>query len=162
MQLCEYEERFDRQVANYQLSEEQLNFTGAPGECIALAKEDADRHSILAMENNQLVTFFVLHENEGVEPYSDHANAILLRAFSTDYNQQGKGYAKQVLLQLPDFVRAQFPHINEIVLAVNKRNIAAQSLYKNCGFVDEGVRRMGEKGELIIMSYYLSNKGEIK
>lgn len=162
MQLCEYEERFDRQVANYQLSEEQLCFTKAPGECIALSKEDADQHSILAMENNQLVTFFVLHENEGVEPYSDHANAILLRAFSTDYNQQGKGYAKQVLLQLPDFVRAQFPHINEIVLAVNKRNIAAQSLYKNCGFVDEGVRRMGEKGELIIMSYYLSNKGEIR
>ena len=144
MQLCEYEERFDQQLANYQLSEEQLCFTKAPAECIALAKEDEDRHSILAMESDQLVTFFVLHENEGVEPYSDHANAILLRAFSTDYNQQGKGYAKQVLVQLPDFIRAQFPHITEIVLAVNKRNIAAQSLYKNCGYVDEGIRMNGK------------------
>jgi RimJ/RimL family protein N-acetyltransferase len=47
--------------------------------------------------------------------------------------------------------------MTEIILAVNVKNLAAQSLYKKCGFVDDGERRMGAKGELVIMSYSLSS-----
>ncbi len=155
MELFEYEIRFENTIENYVLSEEQLQFTGTPKECVELSEVDADRHSILAIENSNLVTFFVLHENEGVKPYSENPNAMLLRAFSTNYYHQGKGYAKQSLLLLPEFVRKEYPHISEIVLAVNVKNIAAQSLYKKCGYIDEGVRKMGKKGELIIMSFYL-------
>ncbi|PEJ03348.1 GNAT family N-acetyltransferase [Bacillus toyonensis] len=155
MELFEYEERFKEQVENYKLSEEQLQFTGTPKKCIELSRTDTDRHSILFLANNKLVTFFVLHENEGVKPYSENPKAMLLRAFSTDYYYQGKGYAKQSLLFLPDFIRKEYPHINEIVLAVNIKNITAQSLYKKCGFIDEGVRKIGKKGQLIIMSFYL-------
>ncbi|PHE38057.1 GNAT family N-acetyltransferase [Bacillus pseudomycoides] len=155
MELFEYEERFKEQVENYKLSEEQLQFTGTPKKCIELSRTDTDRHSILFLANNKLVTFFVLHENEGVKPYSENPKAMLLRAFSTDYYYQGKGYAKQSLLFLPDFMRKEYPHINEIVLAVNIKNITAQSLYKKCGFIDEGVRKIGKKGQLIIMSFYL-------
>ncbi|PET34061.1 GNAT family N-acetyltransferase, partial [Bacillus cereus] len=57
-----------------------------------------------------------------------------------------------------DFIKKildRFLGINEIILAVNVKNVAAQSLYKKCGFCDNGVRRMGRKGELIIMSYNL-------
>ncbi|PEB56503.1 GNAT family N-acetyltransferase [Bacillus pseudomycoides] len=157
MELFEYEERFEKQVESYVLTEEQLQFTGIPKKCVELSKADADRHSILFFVNNELVTFFVLHENEGVKPYSENPKAILLRAFSTDYYYQGKGYAKQSLLLLPEFVRKKYPHISEIVLAVNVNNITAQSLYKKCGFIDEGVRKIGKKGELIIMSLYLSS-----
>ncbi|HDR7325983.1 MULTISPECIES: GNAT family N-acetyltransferase [Bacillus cereus group] len=155
MELFEYKERFKEQVENYKLSEEQLQFTGTPKKCIELSRTDTDRHSILFLANNKLVTFFVLHENEGVKPYSENPKAMLLRAFSTDYYYQGKGYAKQSLLFLPDFIRKEYPHINEIVLAVNIKNITAQSLYKKCGFIDEGVRKIGKKGQLIIMSFYL-------
>ncbi|PES68040.1 GNAT family N-acetyltransferase [Bacillus cereus] len=155
MELFEYEERFKEQVENYKLSEEQLQFTGTPKKCIELAIADIDRHSILFLVNDELVTFFVLHENEGVKSYSENPKAMLLRAFSTDYYYQGKGYAKQSLLFLPDFIRKEYPHINEIVLAVNIKNISAQSLYKKCGFIDEGVRKIGKKGQLIIMSFYL-------
>ncbi|MEX0137547.1 GNAT family N-acetyltransferase [Bacillus cereus] len=155
MELFEYEERFKEQVENYKLSEEQLQFTGTPKKCIELSRTDTDRHSILFLANNKLVTFFVLHENEGVKPYSENPKAMLLRAFSTDYYYQGKGYAKQSLLFLPDFIRKEYPYINEIVLAVNIKNITAQSLYKKCGFIDEGVRKIGKKGQLIIMSFYL-------
>lgn len=56
---------------------------------------------------------------------------------------------------LPEVSKEQFQHINEIVLAVNVKNQVAQTLYKKWGFIDEGVRKMGKKGELIIMSYYL-------
>lgn len=155
MRLAMYDERFKEVVDTYELTEEYLYYTGHPIDCIKLTQQDSSRFSILAMNEEQLVTFFDLHKDEGVKPYSTNEKAILLRAFSTDSRYQGKGYAKQALQLLPAFVQANFHEINEIVLAVNIRNEAAQGLYKKCGFVDEGVREMGPKGELIIMSYYL-------
>lgn len=155
MEFHVYSDQFQKQIETYKLDEEQLRFTTHPLECIELAKEDLSRHSILAFEDKNFVTFFVLHENEGVKPYSNNPNAILLRAFSTDTYHQGKGHAKQALKLLPDYVKEKFKEVNEIVLAVNIGNDVAQSLYKKNGFVDEGVRKEGKKGELIIMSYYL-------
>ncbi|WP_438311268.1 GNAT family N-acetyltransferase [Sporosarcina sp. FA9] len=155
MELFEYEKRFRTEVMNYKLSKEQLRFTGSPLSCVKLSKKDSNRHSILAIKNNKLVTFFVLHKNEGVIPYSRNPEALLLRSFSTDCYQQGKGFAQESLMLLPEFVRAKFPDINRIVLAVNVENTAAQSLYKKCGFFDEGIRKKSRKGELIIMCYYL-------
>lgn len=155
MEFIKYAPSLDHLINQYYLSEEQLRFTAAPIDCIPLSNEDGDRHSILAMHENELVTFFVLHVNEGVKPYSDNENAILLRAFSTNNNQQGKGYAKQALNLLPQYIRSNFPHINEIVLAVNVQNKPAQGLYEKAGFIDQGIRKMGPKGELIIMHYSL-------
>lgn len=155
MELFLYEEKFKNEIEGYFLTVEQLQFTGTPKECVELSKMDSDRHSILAIQDQELVTFFVLHEKEGVKPYSENNKAMLLRAFSTDYRHQGNSYAKKALLCLPDFVRKQFPHINEIVLAVNVKNVAAQSLYEKCGFVDKGDRKMGKKGELMILSLEL-------
>ena len=155
MQLYTYDDRFKNEVEAYELSEEQLRYTGHPKDCIKLSEEDSNRYSILAMEEDELVTFFVLHKNEGVKPYSTNNNSILLRAFSTDFRFQGRGYAKKALMLLPQFVRENFKEMNEIVLAVNIQNVKAQELYKKCGFIDNGVRKMGRKGELMIMSYYL-------
>lgn len=155
MELCIYVEQFKESIEQYQISEEQLKFTGSPMEGNRLANEDPDREAILAFKDGKLVTYFNLHKNEGVKPYSTNPNAILLRTFSTDFRYQGKGYAKQALNLLPSFVKQHFNGIDEIVLAVNLQNQNAQNLYKKCGYVDEGERRMGKKGELIIMSYYL-------
>lgn len=155
MQLYFYNEDYKQDIEEYQITEDQLRFTGKPTDCVQLSNEDVDRYSILAMEADQLVTYFDLHKNEGVKPYSDNNKAILIRAFSTDARHLGKGYAKRALSLLPDFVKMHFPEINEMVLAVNVGNGVAQALYKKCGFVDEGERRMGPKGELIVMSYYL-------
>ncbi|MCY9549378.1 hypothetical protein [Lysinibacillus xylanilyticus] len=49
-----------------------------------------------------------------------------------------------------------FPNINELVLGVNQPNTAAQSLYTKCGFVDEGRLATGLRGEIKVMSYYIS------
>jgi RimJ/RimL family protein N-acetyltransferase len=155
MELCFYDERFQTAVENYHLTLEQLRFTGTPKDSIVLSKEDPDRYPILAMDDNKLVTFFVLHKNEGIKPYTENTKAILIRAFSTDSRYQGKGYAKKALRLLPTFLNEHLSDTSEMVLAVNVKNKAAQELYKKCGFIDEGVRRMGDKGELIIMSYYL-------
>jgi RimJ/RimL family protein N-acetyltransferase len=155
MQLYFYNDSFNHLIEQYKLTEEQLRFTSTPNECIKLSNEDINRHSILALENDKLVTFFVLHRNDGVKPYTDNEKSILIRAFSTDFRHQGNGYAKKTLMLLPDFVKKNFRDINEIVLAVNIKNEVAQGLYKKCGYIDEGARKMGKKGELIIMSYYL-------
>jgi hypothetical protein len=85
MQLYSYNDRFEDTIEQYILSEEQLHFTGTPKECIELSNKDSDRYSILAIEGDQLVTFFVLHKNDGVKPYSNNESSILLRAFSTDF-----------------------------------------------------------------------------
>jgi RimJ/RimL family protein N-acetyltransferase len=155
MQLHFFDEHFREKIEGYEITEEQLQFTGKPQDCIQLSAADPDRFSIVAIEDDQLVTYFDLHINEGPKPYSNNEHAILLRAFSTDARFLGRGHAKQSLLLLPSFVKKHFAGINEIVLGVNLRNETAQGLYKKCGFVDEGVRLMGPKGELIVMSCYI-------
>lgn len=155
MEIQIYKDKYKNKIESYNLTEDQLRYTGHPIDCIEIDKEDKDYYSIMAMEEDKLVTFFVLHKNEGVKPYSENSRSILLRAFSTDFYCQGKGYAKQALKLLPNFVKENFKDINEIILAVNIKNEAAQGLYKKCGFKDEGIRKMGKKGELIIMSYHI-------
>ena len=142
-------------IKHYEISSDQLNFTGNPLEAIKLAKEDGDRHPVLVMEGSELVSFFVLHKNNGVKEFSATENAILLRTFSTDYRHLQKGYAKKALQLLPQFIRTYFPRIQSIVLAVNYNNTIAQSLYEKGGYMDEGERKQGRNGELIIMRYKL-------
>ncbi|MEY9972219.1 RimJ/RimL family protein N-acetyltransferase [Lysinibacillus sp. RC46] len=161
MRLKFYEENDDHLIERYTITEEQLRYTMSPKESIELVKQDKNRHAILVLDEDKLVTFFVLHENDGVKPYSSNEHAILIRAFSTDFYEQGKGYAKAALQILPDFVLQHFPNINELVLGVNQPNTAAQSLYKKCGFVDEGRLAKGFRGEIKVMSYYMGKiKGE--
>ncbi|MFJ7935795.1 GNAT family N-acetyltransferase [Sporosarcina sp. NPDC096371] len=155
MKLHFYQPEFDKHIEEYILTDEQLQFTGIPKEAIEFSKAEANHYPILAIENEQLVTFFALHSCEGVKPYSANDNAILIRTFSTDFHHQRKGYAHQVLMLIPEFVNTHFASINEMVLAVNVKNEAAQALYKKCGFIDEGVRAMGRRGELIVLSYRL-------
>lgn len=51
---------------------------------------------------------------------------------------------------MPAFVHQEFPESDEIVLAVNHKNIPAQKLYKKVGFEDTGRRKVGEMGEQFI------------
>ena len=155
MELYFYDASFQEKIEQYQITEEQLRYTGDPKESTKLTMADPDRYCVLAIEKAQLVTYFNLHINEGVKPYSDNKKAILLRSFSTDSRFLGKGYATQALKLLPSFIREHFKEINEIVLAVNVGNNIAHQLYKKCSYVDKGERRMGPKGELIMMSYDL-------
>jgi RimJ/RimL family protein N-acetyltransferase len=155
MKLHFYHPELDKHIEEYVLTDEQLKFTGIPKDSIEFSKAVDNHYPILALENEQLVTFFALHTCEGVQPYSANANAILIRTFSTDFHHQRKGYARQALSLVPEFVTEHFAVINEIVLAVNVRNKPAQALYSKCGFVDKGVRVMGQRGELIVLSYFL-------
>ncbi|WP_227396090.1 GNAT family N-acetyltransferase [Jeotgalibacillus aurantiacus] len=162
MELIFYTEKETSLIEQYQLSEEQLNFTGAPQNSIKLAEEDDQRRCILLMDEGKLVSYFVLHEKDGAAPYSDNPKAILMRTFSTDVRYLGKGYGKAAIKLLPDFVRKHYPHVNEIVLAVNMGNLVAQSLYEKNGYIDHGRRKMGRKGEMKILSLMLGQKAGVR
>jgi ribosomal protein S18 acetylase RimI-like enzyme len=152
MILTRFQEEHTYLIETYTLPEEQLCFTGYPAESVALCRGDSNCHAILGIEDAMLVTYFALHEKEGVRRFSDNPAAILLRTFSTDYYHLGKGYGKEALRQLPAFVQRVFPHIDEIVLVVNEGNTIARRLYEKTGYRDTGRRMMGRKGMLVIMS----------
>ncbi|MDN4604089.1 hypothetical protein P5G61_22800 [Paenibacillus sp. F6_3S_P_1C] len=54
---------------------------------------------------------------------------------------------------LPELVKQLDPKVNEIILAVNEGNIAAQKLYLKAGFLDRGERKMGIHGLQLILHY---------
>ncbi len=101
------------------------------------------------------VGFFLLHDTERVQTYTESAHALLLSIFSINHPFQGNGYAKAALRQLPAYVRQQFPKTQEVVLSVNLKNDAAFALYEKVGFSDTGRRITGPVGEQRIMSLAL-------
>lgn len=156
MFLQEYTDAFSTMIQQFQLSDEQLAYTGRPEMPIEISKSNSFIHPILGIEDELLTNFFVLDEKKDVALYTTNQQAVLLRTFSTDYRYQGKGYAKQVLQALPHFIQTKFPKCNEIILAVNQKNIAAQKLYKTTGFKQTEKIVKGEYGPLYVMTMSLS------
>lgn len=155
MELLNYHSQFEQDIEAYYLPEDQLYFSSMPKESIERSKGNNDRYPIVGVVDNEVVTFFVLEEKEAVKLYTNDPDTVLLRTFSTNYKHQGQGYAGQSLKLVPEFLKENLPHIEKIVLGVNVKNTAAQSLYKKHGYVDEGGRYMGSRGELIVLYYYL-------
>ena len=98
--------------------------------------------------DGEIVSYFVLHEREGVTPYSSNDDSIFFRSFSTNVIHQRKGYAKKVFKDLPTYLMENFPHIKMIYLGVTLSNTGAITLYKKVGFVDTGIREIRKKREL--------------
>ncbi|MDA9472307.1 GNAT family N-acetyltransferase [Enterococcus sp. 5H] len=152
MLLQEYTDAFSTMIQQFQLTDEQLAYTGRPEMPIKISKANSFIHPILGIEDELLTNFFVLDEKKDVALYTTNQQAVLLRTFSTDYRYQGKGYAKQVLQALPYFIQTHFPNCNEIILAVNQENIAAQKLYETTGFKQTEKIVQGEYGPLYVMT----------
>ena len=155
MRLIEYDDQIGlmKQIDSYNLLKNQRIFSALPKESIVDSSKKKNRHPIVLVTNNEIVTtFFILQEKEGIETYSDNKHAILLRSFSTNSKYQGNGFAKKALQLLPSYIRSHFESINEIVLAVNSVNTVAITLYKKCGFIDTSRRIKTEYGSLIVFS----------
>jgi RimJ/RimL family protein N-acetyltransferase len=151
-----HEERFKAQLLNFQLPAEQAEFTGLPEQTLQDVCEDAGKRGVVIAQGDRAVGFFVLHTGEGIADFfQDYSSAVLLRAFLMDYASQGQGFAKAAMVLLPDFVRSHYPEAQQIVLAVNERNLPAAQLYARAGFKDNGLRRSGSKGPQLILQYEL-------
>ncbi len=133
----------------FELLEEQHKFTALPKEISDLTE---GQYGVMIMNYEEPVGFFLLHQTDRVKEYSENHKAILLTALSINQVHQRKGYARKGMIILAEFVKDVFPECDEIVLAVNHRNIPAQKLYHNVGFADTGKRKEGPKGEQYIMA----------
>ncbi|WP_421384735.1 GNAT family N-acetyltransferase [Bacillus salacetis] len=158
MELQFYSEKFKEDLYAFSLVNEQHQFTALPEEALQII--DENRFPVVITLNEKAVGFFVLHQGEAIRDYTTNPNALLLRAFSINQIHQGKGYAKEAMKLLSDFIRKHFPGTDEVVLAVNERNIAARTLYLRTGFEDQGNKLMGRKGWQSILTYSLKGNGK--
>lgn len=140
-------------VDNYILPIEQVGYSEHPLDAIEKCKNDPSRVPIVIRHNNKTVGFFVLHGWVGVQQYYDNEQAILLRAFSINLEDQGKGFGSKSMDEMPSFVRRYFPDVDEIILAVNLQNGIAQHIYRKQGYVDRGITAMGSKGLMNILHF---------
>lgn len=151
IKLVPYKEEYKEIIETFTLPSEQVQFTSKPSELLEKAKKDPTRNVVVILDNEVPVGIFALQTGERIGEYTNNHDALLLVSFSINYEKQGKGYAKKALELLKAFVSYYFPTKNEIVLAVNERNIPAQKLYLKVGFEDRGQRRMGPIGRQLVL-----------
>ncbi|MCM3737172.1 GNAT family N-acetyltransferase [Bacillus cytotoxicus] len=156
IQLVPYTEEYKEALQTYTLPEEQVQFTAHPTELLDYAKQDTTRNPIVILVDEKPVGIFSLQSGSRVQEYTNKENSLLLTSFSINFTEQGNGYAKRALQLLPNYVGFHFPNIEEIVLAVNERNIPAQKLYIKVGFEDRGHRKMGPIGLQLVLYLSLS------
>ena len=154
VELKHFSNEYSNVLNSFELPEEQGQYTALPRQILEVTE---GQHRIVILSENEPVGFFLLHSTERVKEYSDNPKAMLLTALSVNHAKQGKGYAKQGMLLLNDFVKTEFQNCDEIVLVVNHKNIAAQQLYLKVGFEDTGKRKIGPKGEQFVMNLLLQN-----
>ncbi|MFC0236757.1 GNAT family N-acetyltransferase [Fictibacillus phosphorivorans] len=139
----------------FYLPQEQEKFTAMPNDALKKCEKDQGRHPVVIEGDNKTVGFFVLHKGENIGDFTANPNAMVIRALSINHPEQGKGYAKVAMLQLPLFVSKHFPEVNELILAVNFKNDPAKKLYEKVGFVDRGQIKPGPVGPQYVLHYDL-------
>ncbi|MGH0947852.1 GNAT family N-acetyltransferase [Bacillus mycoides] len=147
IQLVPYKEQYKEIIQSFTLPSEQVQFTANPGELLEKAKNVV----VILDYNGVPVGVFILQTGDRVQEFTENKDAILLTSFSINHNKQNKGYVKKSLALLQDFVKYYYPVKNEVILAVNEKNIPAQKLYEKVGFQDKGFRRMGPIGQQFIL-----------
>lgn len=150
VELQRYQPQFHKALGEFILPMELAKFTAFP---VDILDELIDnQYPIVILNDKKPVGFFLLQSTDRVMEYTNNSKALLLTSLSIDHAQQGKGFAKQGMSLLSELVKLEFPEYNEIVLAVNHKNIPAQKLYEKVGFSDTGKRTTGRLGELLIYS----------
>ena len=147
-----HEEHYDA-LTSYILDEEQSQFSLVPRQ--VLNNPDImglkNRFQYTIIHEKEIVGFFSLDFSSDLLTYSDNENAVLLRALSTNPKFQGRGIAKSAMIELPAFVKQNFPKVDEIAFGVNATNENAYKLYLKTGYQDSGKIYEGVKGPQHIM-----------
>lgn len=151
MKLVEYNDTYKSQLKSYKVGDE--TYTGLPQDAVIISQKNKNYHSILLINDlNEISTFFVLDYGEDKFKYTTATKSVLLRSFSTNEAFLRRGYALKTLQLLPNYIRNNYPAVKKIVLGVNEKNLAAQSLYEKAAFVKESQTYIGKKGKQFIFS----------
>ncbi|WP_411844212.1 GNAT family N-acetyltransferase [Salinicoccus sp. HZC-1] len=145
-----YQSKFLIPLIKFNLPAEKAQYTAFPAKILGELTDG--QYPIVILSNGEPVSFFLLNSTDRVKKCTNNPTVFLLTALTIDHSQQGRGFAKQGMYLLKDFVNREFPEYNEIVLTVNHKNIPAQKLYKRVGFIDTGKIKKGKIGKQLIFS----------
>lgn len=143
-----YQESYFEVLTAYELDERQSAFALVPKHILTnpAILENTLRAHYCVLYNDVPVGFFSLDRSDDRLIYTDNQQSILLRAFSIMPQHQGKGIAKALMFLLPEYVKVNYPTINEIVFGVNFENESAYNLYLKTGYTDANRVYQGPKG----------------
>ncbi|MGE8554064.1 MAG: GNAT family N-acetyltransferase [Chryseobacterium jejuense] len=138
---------------SYSLDENQLRFTASANQALQNIekRDDNDAFPITILENNVPAGFFVLDFGKDKFELTDNQNSVLVRSLSVNPEMQGKGIGKIAMMIVDDFVKENFKHCDEIVLAVNQKNDSAYHIYLKAGYIYDGKTRIGRSGPQYLM-----------
>lgn len=153
MVRLEFFKESDFTELNYVLDENQLQYTSTVEKALDRIKErnDGKAFAVTIFEDEKPAGFFVLDFGEDKLDLTDNEKSVLLRSFSINPGLQGKGIGKTAMHKVGDFVKENFPYCNEIVLAVNQKNVSAYHTYLKAGYLYDGKTRIGRSGPQYLM-----------
>lgn len=94
-------------------------------------------YPIGAYKSGEITGFFTIElSNPGLSYKRFDRSSCWIGSFFVSENFLGKGFAKEILKELPVFIKKEYDFINCINLTVNMKNIIAKQLYLRCGFTD--------------------------
>ncbi|MGG5209885.1 GNAT family N-acetyltransferase [Chryseobacterium sp. MIQD13] len=138
---------------DYTLDENQLQYTSNVKKALERIKENNDSKSfaVTIFQDEKPAGFFVLDFGGDKLDLTDNEKSVLLRSLSVNPDLQGKGIGKEAMQKADDFVKENFHDCDEIVLAVNQRNLSAYHIYLKAGYLYDGKSRMGRSGPQYLM-----------
>ena len=155
IKLSKVESHHLTSLKQFTLHEQQLAFTSMPMPAFEKCMREPNRLPVVIMEGDRIVGFFVLDQGGDVLSYTTNPHAILLRAYSINLPDQGRGIAKASLRQLKSFVEKHLPDCREVVLGVNEDNPLAKNVYLGAGFIDTVEQKMGRSGSQAILKFLI-------
>ncbi|HCA07112.1 GNAT family N-acetyltransferase [Chryseobacterium sp.] len=143
----------DFSALNYALDENQQQYTSTVEQALNRISErnDSKAFSVTVFEDDEPAGFFVLDFGDDKFELTDNTQSALLRSLSINPVLQGRGIGKEAMQIVDEFVKKTFPDCDEIVLAVNQKNLSAYHLYLKTGYAYDGKSRMGRSGPQYLM-----------
>lgn len=122
------------EVITLSVVEEQKKFVATIDEILANANAQIRPHVIFA--EDKIVGFFLIDTVYAKNVDFAKTNSLGLRSFFISQHHQGKGYAKQAISALPNYLSEAYPNYSRLYLTVNCQNPIAKELYLKGGFED--------------------------
>lgn len=127
---------YAEQVERLSVHQEQLPYVGRMDEILANVNAYVDPH--LVIEQDRVVGFFLIDRHYYQYHTFASKNSVGVRAFFIDRQYQGKGLGLSAMLALPNYIRRNYPSINDVFLTVNCQNVNGYKCYIKANFDDTG------------------------
>lgn len=124
------------QVVALCVEPDQLPFVGTVEEVLLNADDNVHPHLVIVDE--RVVGIFLIDTLYSAQYRFAHTGSLGFRAFLIDAGEQGKGYGRDTIKNLEDYLRCHYPDHGAIYLTVNCKNLAAKQCYLKYGFKDQG------------------------